>query len=182
MNKKSSTHTRVKILEVAAQIASQQGATRITLDAVSAEAGISKGGLLYHFASKEALVEGLVSYCIEQFDERMRRALAAVPIPSGRDWLRAYITTVFDTPPDEAKLTTGLMAAVAINPALLGPMQRRYQDWQQQIEASGIDPTVATMIRLTLDGLWVNDLLQLGQLEATQRATLQAYLLAQVEA
>ena len=37
----------------------------LVLDAVAADAGISKGGLLYHFASKNALVAGLCERLLE---------------------------------------------------------------------------------------------------------------------
>ena len=37
------------------------GPRAATLDAVAAAAGVSKGGLLYHFKSKEALTEGLLA-------------------------------------------------------------------------------------------------------------------------
>ena len=39
--------------------ADSRGRTRRTLDAVATAAKVSKGGLLYHFASKKALLEAL---------------------------------------------------------------------------------------------------------------------------
>lgn len=39
----------------------------LTLDAVSKRSGISKGGLIHHFPTKEALVEGVVDELIRQF-------------------------------------------------------------------------------------------------------------------
>ena len=38
----------------------RDGAAALTLDAVAAEAGVSKGGVLYHFGSKRALIDGLL--------------------------------------------------------------------------------------------------------------------------
>ena len=37
-----------------------EGERAATLEAVAAEAGVSKGGLLYHFRSKDALAEALI--------------------------------------------------------------------------------------------------------------------------
>ena len=42
------------------------GAVHLTLDAVAERAGVSKGGLLYHFPSKESLLQAMV-------DRNMRR-------------------------------------------------------------------------------------------------------------
>ena len=51
--KRSSTATRDTILSAAANLVLRKGASRMTLEAVAREAGVSKGGLLYHFPSKE---------------------------------------------------------------------------------------------------------------------------------
>jgi AcrR family transcriptional regulator len=44
--------TRSQILDAAEAVVMCQGVRNLTLDAVAAHAGISKGGLLYHFRSK----------------------------------------------------------------------------------------------------------------------------------
>ena len=41
--------TRKRLLDAAAAVVRRDGAGALTLDAVAAEAGVSKGGLLYHF-------------------------------------------------------------------------------------------------------------------------------------
>ena len=51
--------TRQKILAAASQIVQCKGVAKLTLEAVAKEAGVSKGGLLYHFSNK-ALIEGMI--------------------------------------------------------------------------------------------------------------------------
>ncbi|NDE08813.1 MAG: TetR/AcrR family transcriptional regulator, partial [Chloroflexi bacterium] len=63
-----SINARDSILAAAAQLISREGARRLTLDAVAAEAHLSKGGLLYHFSSKDDLIRGLVDTLVAQFD------------------------------------------------------------------------------------------------------------------
>jgi len=50
---------RDRILDSFVRIVCEDGERVATLDAVAARAGVSKGGLLYHFGSKAALVTGL---------------------------------------------------------------------------------------------------------------------------
>lgn len=50
---------RDRILDSFVAIVCDEGERVATLDAVAARAGVSKGGLLYHFGSKAALVDGL---------------------------------------------------------------------------------------------------------------------------
>jgi len=63
-----SINARDSILAAAAQLISREGARRLTLNAVAAEARLSKGGLLYHFSSKDDLIRGLVETLVAQFD------------------------------------------------------------------------------------------------------------------
>lgn len=60
---------REELLEAALAVAVESGFGRITMDAVAHRAGISKGGLLYHFHSKARLIEALLArYCVARAD------------------------------------------------------------------------------------------------------------------
>ncbi|MEK6344087.1 MAG: TetR/AcrR family transcriptional regulator [Curtobacterium sp.] len=68
---------RDRVLDSFVAIVCEEGERPATLDAVAARAGVSKGGLLYHFGSKAALVEGLCERLsdLSHIDvERMREA------------------------------------------------------------------------------------------------------------
>ena len=58
---------RERILEAAERVITEVGAAHLTLDAVAQAAGVSKGGLLYHFPSKESL---LVAHDADGFQQR----------------------------------------------------------------------------------------------------------------
>ena len=58
--------SRDRILDAAAQLVGEVGSGRLTLDAVAERAGLSKGGLLYNFPSKEALLTGMIERMIEE--------------------------------------------------------------------------------------------------------------------
>ncbi len=67
----------------------RDGVAHLTLDAAAAEAGLSKGGVLYHFPSRDSLVAGMVDKIIDEFDRDIESRLD----PSGRpgSFTRAYI-------------------------------------------------------------------------------------------
>ena len=50
-----------RILDAAEAIVRRAGVAALTLEAAAREAGVSKGGLLYHYGSKEALLTGLLN-------------------------------------------------------------------------------------------------------------------------
>ena len=60
--------TRDRILDAAQTILLRDGGDRLTIASVAKEARISKGGLFYHFASKQELVEGLIERYTREFD------------------------------------------------------------------------------------------------------------------
>ena len=74
------TLTRDRILDAAQRILVRDGGDRLTIASVAEEARISKGGLFYHFASKQDLVEGLIErYTREIASSRRRTTLPARP-------------------------------------------------------------------------------------------------------
>jgi AcrR family transcriptional regulator len=60
--KEPSPDQRVRLFEAAIKVALERGYAHVTLDAVARQAGLSKGGLLYHFRSKAELIKGLLTH------------------------------------------------------------------------------------------------------------------------
>ncbi|SDF45123.1 transcriptional regulator, TetR family [Limimonas halophila] len=152
-------NTRKRVLHAAGRVVLQEGVRGLTLEAVAREAGVSKGGLLYHFASKDELLTGMVGEFVELIEGRMTEAMQADDAP-GR-WTRAYLdASTVDRAGDDPmdRLATAMLAAGASNTALLEPVYARQGDWQHAQHNDGIDPATAAIVRLAADGLWMNDL------------------------
>ena len=66
--------TRARLLDAASAVVRREGAQALTLDAVAAEAGVSKGGLLYHFRSKRELLDGMLAGWLEEFASEIEAA------------------------------------------------------------------------------------------------------------
>src|SRR5215217_4380146 len=97
---------RAELLDAALAVIRRDGAQKLTLDAVAAEAGVSKGGILYHFATKRALVDGLIESWIEDFDRRLEAA--------GDDVLGEYVrcSDLQDETPDVTASEFGMLAGM----------------------------------------------------------------------
>ncbi len=159
--------TRQDILITASQIVQRDGVARLTIDAVAREAKLSKGGVLYHFPSKEALVSGMIMDHIESFTRDIDYNLTE-ETGAGR-WLRAYLRASDDTVHKEPDPVVCLIAAIATNPELLAPLQQHFALWQEQAVRDGLPPALATLLRLAIDGLWFADLFQLAPPEGELR-------------
>ena len=159
------------ILTAAERVALRDGVLHLTVEAVAREAKLSKGGVLYHFATKESLIQAmldrLIQYCEQEIAQHQQNDAAP-----GR-WTRAYVRKTLaplTTYPGEAafpeskEVGAGLIVAAATNPKLLEPLRKRFRTWQRAIERDGISPTRATVVRLAVDGLWLADVLGIWSL------------------
>ena len=159
MPRRPAGETRDLLLDAAATLLLRDP-SKLTLDAVAAEAGVSKGGLLYHFRSKNELLDAVVDRWEAGFEDEIEEA--AEPSPGG--WTRAYVdVTAKDFEDLHAReIDSGIIAALALQPERLQTVRARYAAKQERLEDDGIDPVVATIVRLATDGLWFSELLDLG--------------------
>lgn len=172
---RGSAATRRALLHAAADLVRRDGVARLTLDAVAHAADVSKGGLLYHFPSKDALIAGLIAALLTRFESDLANARSDNDAGA---WTRSYVHASQIEDPALNELSAALIAAMATNPSLLDPLRTQFARWQQQAQHDGIDPAVATIVRLAIDGLWFADLFGLAVPEAPLRARVVATLLA----
>ena len=88
---------RTKILDAYVWLLCEEGERAATMDATAARADVSKGGLLYHFASKEALAQAVISAC-EELAARDCQEMAQAPEGPAVHFVRtsAILGTEFD--------------------------------------------------------------------------------------
>jgi AcrR family transcriptional regulator len=67
-----------KVLDATETLVARQGIGSLTMDAVAAEAGVSKGAVLHHFRSKDALVEAMASRKLLALQSEMARQKARI--------------------------------------------------------------------------------------------------------
>jgi AcrR family transcriptional regulator len=170
--------TKSRIIDAAEEVVLRDGVARLTLEAAAAEAGLSKGGVLYHFPTRHALVAAMVENIIEEFDRDIESNMTDGDGPG--QYLRAYIRATMEpgtTRPDrEDRLGAALIAAAAAEPELLAPLQVAADRWQARLEDDGLEPALATVLRLACDGLWLCDLFGLAPPSAALRTAVGAQL------
>lgn len=165
-------NARARLLDAASALVRRDGAQALTLDAVAAEAGVSKGGLLYHFRSKHDLLEAMVTEWVDHFEHEIEVAAEQ----EGGSFARGYVKACDPSGWEEADRATefGLLAALIADPDVLAKARRRYEAWQERLAQQDVDVTVA---RLAAEGLWIVDLLGLGPPTGDLREQVAARLL-----
>jgi AcrR family transcriptional regulator len=156
MPKKSN---RDLLLTAANTIVQRDGAESLTLDAVARETAMSKGGVLYHFPTKDALLTAMIENWIANFEAAIQTNLEGKNLPGA--WLRAFIKSTADEDPPLQTNALPLLAVIAHDHELLALVREHAETWQQQV-ANGFDPALATLLRLAADGLFWAELLNMA--------------------
>ena len=145
--------TRDRLLDAFETLLVEHGPRATTLEAVAGHAGVSKGGLLYHFASKEDLVEGTLERLlamVQQDVERMRTS------PDGA--VQYYLATSVSTGSD---LDRALVAATRLaqenSDRVAAALAEVRDSWLAVLRAELGDESLARTIQLIGDGLYFND-------------------------
>jgi AcrR family transcriptional regulator len=180
MNSQTSSR-REEILEAASQVVRAQGVAHLTLDGVAQAAGVSKGGLLYHFSNKEALITGMLDLYLARFEAQVAQAMTAIPESDRSRWLRAFIEVSFREGIEDPSLAASVLAAMVGNPDLLQRLRAQYAIWLERAMEENVRRDTALLVMQATDGLWYSDLLGMGLLDEEDRRQMMARLLQIIE-
>jgi AcrR family transcriptional regulator len=154
--KKDPLQVRRNLMDCAARISVEQGLTSVTIQAVAAAAGVTKGGLLHHFPGKRELIEAVFNDLLEKFDEWIDSLLADDPIEYGR-FTRAYANTVLlPAPKGQTVSWNALSVSMITDPDLRTLWHDWYTTRMKQHKHTDSDP-VLQLIRYAADGIWLAD-------------------------
>ncbi|QDE65590.1 MULTISPECIES: TetR/AcrR family transcriptional regulator [Myxococcus] len=160
--KKQPDVIRAQLLRAAAELVTQGGTQAVTLEAVAAHAGVTKGGLQHHFKSKQLLLDALFDEMNQQFIESFHANIADDPDAHGRE-ARAYLRAMVSSPanPEQIRGLRALIGSMMVEPDL---RERWNCSWQEdlQLKSGEVSPQdINSLIcRLAADGLWLADLLE----------------------
>lgn len=146
--------TEDTILDAVGRVLARLGIHGTTIDAIAAEAGITKGGVLYYFSNKQELFQAI----IEKVDRRIRDECDALyaSLPAKRRCkARAAVLAMsrhFDRTSDDANIGLGLMGDPACR-ATIGSLRKlKFRTLSKETASK---EGVATVL-LILDGIWMN--------------------------
>ncbi len=157
MTPEAISNLRDRVLDAAEAVVVRQGIANLTLEAVAAETGISKGGLLYHFPNKDKLVEAMVIRCAEHWRACSTEAYESTCEGPGR-MARALLSHLEDQESwteQCQRSSCAVFAALAQNPALIRPMREVYSELRERLTRDGLPPGVGETVVAAMDGLWL---------------------------
>lgn len=163
------TSKRSQILEAATRVVQREGVKSVTFDSVAAEAGLTKGGLLYHFATRGDLVLAIHQHLADRWEADLVAAAGKPATEATRDERLAAYTRVAIQSATRAELL--LMLEGSTNAAHSAVWEAVTERWAPPPAPAGDDPAALDrfIVRLAADGLWLYDSLTSQQLTPETR-------------
>ena len=173
-----SNHDR--ILDAAVRVIQREGVTAVTFDSVAAEAELTRGGIMYHFPSREDLLAAIHQHLADRWEASLladagRRAEEL----TADERLTAYIR-VSSRSATRAELQ--LMLEAATRPEWAAPWSSVLERWAPVPADAGDDAASMSRLvtRLAADGLWMFEALAYRALPEAQRRAVADHLVRAV--
>jgi AcrR family transcriptional regulator len=176
-NATRSERSRNAALEAATRIIARDGPGRLTLDAIARESGLSKGGVMHQFRTKEAVLKALLERQMEHFEEFSTRYMAKVSETSANPNLATQLATVREAATSPNSTALALVAAMVENPGLMVLPREREMQRVEAIKAEAADPELALLRWAAARGLLLSGLFGMSPLGKDEHQRLFARLL-----
>jgi AcrR family transcriptional regulator len=170
---------RDRILAAAMAVARESGAGRLSLDAIARRAGVSKGGLLYHFPKKDALMRALVERHLAEIEAATFEGTNAPGRPNAvaQAFIGAYRAKLACEPAPPS----GVLAALAENPHLLEPVRAHQVRIVDRLRSSASDIDLSLIAFLAVEGMKALELFETDPLTGEERERVFDALLQRLE-
>ena len=149
---RNSHESKSEILKAALEVVRRSGAQSLTMDAVAEESGFSKGGVLYNFPTKDALITGMVEFLAGQFEAEVSAARER-NLSSECPTLSAMIEVTEGWLSEQRDLAQAMLATKADRPDLSEPFMGVKSRMKAAIEAELSDRGKAWAIWACQEGL-----------------------------
>jgi len=147
---------RKKVLNASRQIVEERGAGALTYDEISSVSGVTRGGITYHFPTKQSLLSALVENDSEQW-QQLEDELKPDGLADDAAKLIAVLRSWTNDRPERRRFVAGMLSAVTLDPPILDPVR---ETERARVDATNWDQRTLRMeiARLAASGLFWADL------------------------
>jgi AcrR family transcriptional regulator len=138
---------KLDLFIAATRLVGAEGIEALTIDGLAKAAGITKGGVQYHFQSKDQLIMELLEFLLGSFDEELEGK-------EGADWLTAFVDLTLSPETEGDAAAAAILTALPPGDPRAAPYEFYASKWRNKADALP-DPALSQIIRLAADGLWL---------------------------
>lgn len=171
-NPTRSETTRKKAIESAFVILTRDGVRGLTFDSLAQESGISKGGLMHQFRTKNAVLKALLDFQRQDFDRIAQKHLAGEGASKTEQFLSMQIAMYRAAASQPHSVARAILAVMAESPELLTESHDSDVDRMKRLQAEAADPELALLRYFAASGIAFNYLLGISPLSKAARERL----------
>jgi AcrR family transcriptional regulator len=161
---------RERIIDAAEQVVIDLGAGNLTFNSVASAAGVSRGGLLYHFPDKESLLKSMLDRLVTRTKEGRSKKRTQLPEGIDREIIAHVLSFLEEDDRTKTIAAAALFAIGAHDPGLLEPGREEYRKLMGELTKEGLRFERAAVIALATDGLRLLELLKISPFDKEQRS------------
>ncbi|MGU7773309.1 TetR/AcrR family transcriptional regulator [Burkholderia sp. MR1-5-21] len=176
-NQTRSEISRKKAIDAALGILARDGVGGLTFDSLSRESGISKGGLLHQFRTKQGVLKALLEFQQQQFEQIGRDYLLNEGASKAEPTLSSQIAIYREAINQPNSVARAVLAAIIESPDLLEGRKVADADRLKALEKESNDIELSLLRYFAASGIAFNVLLGLTPLSDAMQDRLFARLL-----
>ncbi|WP_175912611.1 MULTISPECIES: TetR/AcrR family transcriptional regulator [Burkholderia] len=176
-NQTRSEISRKKAIDAALSILTRDGVGGLTFDALSRESGISKGGLLHQFRTKQGVLQALLEFQQQQFEQFGRDYLVKEGASKVEPTLAAQIAIFREAINQPNSVARAVLAAIIESPELLEGRNNVDADKLKTMDKEADDFELSLLRYFAASGIAFNVLLGVTPLTGAMRNRLFTRLL-----
>ena len=166
---------KLRILQAARDIVASSGAGALTFDELAIVSGVTRGGITYHFPTKDALLRGLLDQDMAQWKSSEAELMPTDEACPQTCELLGFIRSHTIQDVDRQRFVAGMLSAAVHQPELLESCREEIR--QRFADETWDEPSVrAYLLRMAALGMFWDEVFQFNHLPAEARAKLVALL------
>lgn len=167
-----SERSRKAAIQAALAIITRDGPARLTLDAIARESGMSKGGLMHQFPTKEAVLRALLDHQAEYFENFSQRYLAQQGDDLPEPRMAAQLATIRQSITEPDVLAPAVIGVLAGEPGLMSGIQKATNEKLSAVRSEAADPDLACLRWAAAMGLALSSMLGMCPFSKEERGRL----------
>jgi AcrR family transcriptional regulator len=165
----SRVETKKIILQNAMEIIQDHGIKNLTLEKVAKKSKISKGGLLYHFPTKESIINEIIANMLSKFEAKLRNSME---VNQSQDWSLNYLKSTFEDLHENQFQSSGLILALAEQITQMELLRKKYKEWDKQMSTNKSKSVNSIILRYAAEGIWFCETFGLSKLSQKEKKKL----------
>jgi AcrR family transcriptional regulator len=166
--------TRDKILAAARRIVERDGAGALTFEELVRESGFTRGGITYHFPTKEDLLRDLLEADFRKWDES-EAALTPRDCDPETARLLGFIRTLTAQDESHRRFLCGMLSAATLDPQLMDPCRKELRERLGRKQWTDRDLRLH-LLHLAAEGLMWQEMFQMYSMPGPARTRLVALM------